>query len=246
MRTFKSPLELIRRGTSWAYRRSLRHLIPVREAVRFAGVDIDMDRKFGDSLLIPQHYRSMLMDIPDYEQALVRGLNMYVKSGMTVVIVGGGIGVTAVIAAQIVGPLGRVICYEGSQINVGRIRETARRNGVSHQLEVHYGLVGPAIAIYHNDNAAPTVDIGNLPECDVMEMDCEGSEKYIIADLSIHPQHIIVETHGVYGASTDEIDTLLRQRGYDTLHLGLAEPRAEAACIKKDIRVIAAIRRSAV
>lgn len=77
---------------------------------------------------------------------------------------------------------------------------------MSHQLEIRYGLVGPAIGVYHNDNAAPPVDIGNLPEYNLLELDCEGSEKYLISELLLHPKHIIVETHGVYGASTDEIE----------------------------------------
>lgn len=61
------------------------------------------------------------MDKPDYEQALVTSLKMYAKPKMTVVIGGGGISV------KLTGAQGKVICYEESQINVGRIRETTKR-----------------------------------------------------------------------------------------------------------------------
>jgi hypothetical protein len=200
----------------------------------------DVDRKVGDSILIPSFFESELADIPDYEEALVRGLNMYLQPGMSVVIVGAGIGVTAVIAAKLIGSLGQVTCYEASLKNVGRIREVAIRNKVAEQINVHYGLVGPSIAVYHGDNRAPQVDLKNLSECDLLELDCEGSEKDIIAELPILPKHIVVETHGLYGAKTKVIDDLLKQKGYNTVNLGIAEPRVKSFCDKNDIYVIGA------
>jgi hypothetical protein len=230
------------RSWSWVYRRTIRHVMPVKEPVRYAGVAIDLERKWGDRL-IPS-FQSMLADVPLYEEALIRGLNMYVKPGMTVVVIGGGIGVTTVVAANLVGPTGKVICFEGSLLNVRRIRETVRRNRVTGQVTVHYGVVGPAIAVYHEDNAAPQIKPGDLPHCDVLEMDCEGSEKAIISTLEARPRHILVETHGVYGAPTGQIEELLKTKGYDATNLGPAEPRVEAHCIQHDIRVIAATHRT--
>jgi hypothetical protein len=81
MRTFNSPYEFFLRATAWAYRCSLRHLMPVCGTVSYAGVVTDVDRKVGDSILIPSFFESELADIPDYEEALVRGLNMYLQRG---------------------------------------------------------------------------------------------------------------------------------------------------------------------
>ena len=232
-------MNLIQRATLSAYLGSLRRLMPVREAVKYAGVQVALDRRYGDSVLVPRYYSEVLVDDPDYEEALVRGLNAYVKPGMTIVVIGGGVGVTAVIAAKLAGPQGEVICYEASKKNVASIRETARRNNVCNELKVHYGVVGPAISVYNDDHSAPTVEIADLPECDVLEMDCEGSEKQIISELTSYPKHILVETHGLFGAPTDEVETLLKQKGYETSDLGVAEPRASEYCIKHDIHVIA-------
>lgn len=55
-----------------------------------------------------------------------------------------------------------------------------------------------------------------LPDCDVLELDCEGSELSILQSLSIRPQLIFIEIHphkGGFGpyAVLEELDQL----GYD-------------------------------
>lgn len=243
-RKFASSADLVSRAASWIYRNSIRRVIPIEEPVRLAGIEIFRDRKYGDRIFTGKYYRDFLADVPEYEAALVKGMNMYVKPGMTVVVVGTGLGVTAVVAGKLTGPGGRVICYEGSELNAGLARETFRRNGVADYVTVQYALVGPAIGVYHGDNSAPSVALEDLPQCDVLELDCEGSEKQIISNLPFRPKYILVETHGVHGAPTAEIDDLLQQQGYATTDLGIAEPREAANCTEGDIRVLAAELRS--
>ncbi len=242
-RKFNSFVDFIQRAASWLYRNSIRRAM-FQRPVRYAGIDTFLDRKFGDSIFAGEYYRNLHADIPGYEGALVEGLKTFVKPGMTVVVIGTGLGVTAVVAAKLTGPSGKVICYEASQINVDFARETVRRNGVASLVEVHYALIGPAIGVYHDDDAAPSVDINDLPDCDVLELDCEGSEKQIILNLPFSPRWILVETHGMYGAPTDEIANLLHERGYATRDLGFAEPRLAASCEANDIRVLAAEHRA--
>jgi hypothetical protein len=222
------------------YRQSLRRVMPVERPVRMAGVNIHRDRRYGDRFLTGPYFRAYVSDVPDYEAALVKGLHMVVRPGMTVVVVGTGLGVTAVVAARLAGPNGQVICYEGSRRNVASARETFRRNGVADRVTVHHAVVGPAIGVYHEDGSAPPVAVEDLPRCDVLELDCEGSEKQILTALPFHPGHILVETHGVHGAPTHEIDGLLRRRGYVTTDLGIAEPRLARNCEEGDVRVLAA------
>jgi hypothetical protein len=69
-------------------------------------------------------------------------------------------------------------------------------------------------------------------------LDCEGSEVEILRELTIQPRVILVETHGLYGAPTDLVASLLEKRGYIVSHRGVAEPRIGDYCTKNDIRVL--------
>lgn len=242
MRLSQSVNESAKRFSCWLYRNTLRRLMPVKEALRYSGVKIDFDRKFGDQTLIPGYHKLFLSDKPDYEKALITGLEKCVEPSMNVTIVGGGMGVTAVIAARLSGESGSVTCYEASEINCRRIRETARRNELGDRVNVKHGLVGPPIVVYHDDSTAPSIGLDDLSNMDVLELDCEGSEKYILSNMSDLPQYIVVETHGAFGAPTVEIDRILQQRGYMTEHLGVAEPMYASDCMENDIKVIFATR----
>jgi hypothetical protein len=72
----------------------------------------------------------------------------------------------------------------------------------------------------------------------VLELDCEGAEVEILRELTIQPRVILVETHGLYGAPTHLVASLLEKRGYVISHRGVAEPRAADHCTKHDIRVL--------
>jgi hypothetical protein len=80
-----------------------------------------------------------------------------------------------------------------------------------------------------------------LPPCNVLELDCEGAEVEILRELTIQPRVILVETHGLFGAPTDLVASLLKKRGYIVSDRGLAEPREGDYCTKNDIRVLLGI-----
>lgn len=240
MKINRSIYYSIERGLSWLYRNTVRQVVPVKESLVYSGVKIDRDRRYGDAIFIPRYCEMFLSDKPEYEKALITALNKCVRPGMTVSIVGGGVGVTAVIAANLVGSSGAVSCYEASKKNCRRIQETAKKNGVGVGLKICHGLVGPPIGVYHEDYSAPSVSLDELEDIDVLELDCEGSEKHIIQNLKFLPRYIIVESHGVYGAPTVEIERLLVEKGYRTELVGLAEPSLEAECIENDVRVLLA------
>jgi hypothetical protein len=63
-----------------------------------------------------------LEDIPGYEETLINALRSQVRAGDRVIIVGGGEGITAVVAAKAVGEMGSVICFEGNSWNVRKIK----------------------------------------------------------------------------------------------------------------------------
>jgi hypothetical protein len=69
-------------------------------------------------------------------------------------------------------------------------------------------------------------------------MDCEGAEVEVLREMTIKPRIVLVETHGVFGAPTNLVASLLEKRGYVVSDRGLAEPRLAELHTKYDIRVL--------
>lgn len=231
---------LTKRTAGYLYRRTIRIFLPTVAEVRYSGIPISRERKVGDAkvpgFLIPHP----LEDIPDYEKTLIDALRAQVRVGDRVIIVGGGEGVTAVVAAKAVGETGSVVCFEGSSWNVRKVQATAARNKVARRLRVEHAIVGEAIAVYGaaDQLSAVVVSPAELPECDILELDCEGAEILILRNMTIRPRVIAVETHGVYGAPTEMVKELLEKMNYAVEEWGLAEPRIAEDCEAHDIRIL--------
>jgi hypothetical protein len=228
---------LARWSIALAYRQGVRPFIP-GEPVQYAGIPICHDRKWSDRLVpmtwIPNDAHA---DQPGYEAALVAGLRETVRSGDNVVIVGAGLGVTAVVAALLAGPLGTVRCFEGSKRHVRYSQQTAARNKLTN-ISVRHAVVGKSVKVYGSD-VGIVVPVSQLPQCDVLELDCEGAEVEILRGLTIQPRVILVETHGQFGAPTDLVGSLLEKHGYVVFDRGLAEPlRGAHECAENDVRVL--------
>lgn len=228
---------LVRRLSSYLYRNFVRAVLPNAGPILYAGIPVGY-RKVGDQLLQKLHNSTDFNDAPGYEQALVTALRANARGGDEVVIVGGGLGVTCVIAALAVAETGRVKCFEGDLRGVEAVCRVAQLNGVSERITATHAVVGEAIGVYGNAVAATTVHPSELPPCDILELDCEGSEIGILRDMIIRPRAIAVETHGFRGAPTAAVRELLESRGYRVQDLGWAEPRFLSACVENDIRVL--------
>ncbi|WP_353221941.1 FkbM family methyltransferase [Salinisphaera sp. C84B14] len=207
--------------------------------VVFNGIDSPYDWKLFDRML-PKRFRpSYLDDVHDYESALMEGLVSSVKHGDHVVVIGGGVGITAVSAANLAGKEGQVTCYEASQRQLPLIERCIARNGVEDRVTLVPAAIARNSQAYGGKSfALPVMPASELPECDVLEMDCEGAEAEILDALRFRPRVIIVETHGVYGAPTQAIHEILDAKGYDVADFGWAEPRVANLCEKNDIRVL--------
>ena len=226
------------RAVAFAYRHGIRPLLPSAGPVHYAGIPIAYNRKWGDRS-VPSLWRpSSVEDMPEYESALVAGLREHVRPGDRVVVVGGGVGVTATIAALRTGHAGSVECFEGASEG----RRTAAVSGVSERLTVHHAVVARSISVYGTEPDHAVVAPAELPECDVLELDCEGAEVDILCEMTIRPRVILVETHGLYGASTSRVFSLLGGMGYRVRELGVAEPRLRSYCEQHDIRVLAGVQ----
>jgi hypothetical protein len=237
----------VARTAAFVYRRGVRPLLPTRP-VRYADVPIARDRRLGDLRVPPTWVPGELddlQDLPGYEETLLGALRRHVRAGDRVVVVGGGVGVTTIVAAQRAGSRGQVLCYEGGEEHVDMVHRTAQRNGVAERITVRHAVVARAIDVWGRTPDDMVVTPQALPACDVLELDCEGAEVDILRAMTIRPRVILTETHGIFGAPTEQVLALLDGLGYRSEVLGVAEPRLRAFCEEHDIRVVESVRADA-
>ncbi|WP_247730614.1 FkbM family methyltransferase [Halovivax limisalsi] len=202
-----------------AYNDYLRPLLPAGEYPTYNGVTVcaEKHRPHTFDSIVPISVPSS-SDRPSYEKPLVDALRTRLNPGDDVVIVGGGYGITSVVAARKIEKAGTVTTYEAIDYRVNVIEQTAAFDGVADQCTVHHAIVGPAInpggglPNEGGTGAARNLSAEDLPECDLLELDCEGAEVEILRNLKIRPDTLVVETHGHRGAPEaavrDELSTL--------------------------------------
>lgn len=239
-------LDVLIRGFGRAYR-AMRPHIPSQGPITYAGIPTCYDRKWTDRL-IPSRCLPWWTEVQmgnrlqSYEAALLRGLREHVRQGDQVVIVGGGIGVTAVFSARQTGPSGTVKCFEGSLEQVGLMKKTIQRNKIEN-ITINHAVVAESIAVYGDTfGFASVIAPQELPPCDVLELDCEGAEIQILSGMAMRPRVLLIETHGLYGSPTESVKAAMERLGYRTTDLGWAEPALSEICAKDDIRVLLGLR----
>jgi hypothetical protein len=230
---------LVRRALFAAYRRSARRLLPDVGYVQYGGLAVGRTRKRGDKPLFDRFLPPDLQDNPIYEKALLEGLRANVRPGDRVVVIGGGEGITAAMAALLTGDKGRVTCFEGDRAGIGAVMRTAAANDVADRVSCVYAVVGENLGVFGTDVSDKVIAPADLPDCDVLEMDCEGSEVGILRGMRIRPRVVVVETHGFAGASTGLVVQILEECGYAAEDIGLAEPKP--ACVGRDEHVVVGI-----
>lgn len=188
----------IRRLVQPIYDETIRELLP-RKIKVYNGVPANTGRLLDTTL-----------NQPDYKRGTIEPLRDYVRRGDQVVIVGGGWGISAVVAAQAGGD---VIVYEAAREMVDIVRQTVRLNRLEDAIEVRHNTIGPALDVYGRD-IGPSISINELPSCDVLELDCEGAERSILSSLEQRPSVIIVEIHPHQSVSLGSIEAELFERDY--------------------------------
>lgn len=188
--------ELFVRSLGFTYRNSIRRVLPTQGPAIWNGVKVPTTathpQKLGDKYLpVPFHYSIR----PRAEGGEVRAHLDNTSQGDQVVIIGGGRGVSSVVAARAVKPSGFVLIYEGSKKFSDIVRKAAEVNDVSEYVSVIEQSVGPEIEVYDRSNGG--ISPAELPSCDVLELDCEGAEKEIIEVMNVAPRVVIVEMHPV-------------------------------------------------
>ncbi len=163
-------------------------------------------------------------EFPEYEATMLDALRAAVEPGDEVVVVGGGYGVSSVVAARRAGPDGRVTAFEPARERFAYIDETAALNGVADRVDARRALVGPAVKVDGDGAGADRVAASDLPDCDVLALDCEGAEAEVLRAAEVEPRVVVVETHDCFGTPEAETRDALRELGYEVVERADDEP----------------------
>jgi len=224
------------RSLPYLHLRHVRPHLPMR-TVRLNRYRMPIGRLFDASLPWVE------TDRPGYESGLVDSIDEYVQKGDEVVIVGGGHGVTALAAAEKVTSKGSVIVYEGAANSVDLIRRIVKNKGVADRVQVRHAVVGEPRSLRGDRGDARAVSPHELPGCDVLELDCEGTEMEILPALNIRPRAMLVETHGMHNAPSEAVASELSTIGYRIRSEAVADSGRREKCLQDDIIVITAVER---
>ena len=238
--------EFLKRGASFTYRGFIRKGMPIMgyeemNGVKIGGWDIRLGDKILPSWLTPFHIGNT---DSRYEDSLIEAIDQNVRKGDKVVVIGGGYGVTSVKIGKKIGPSGNLVIFEASRDMVEKIVSTMRINNIQCNYNVNESIVEKNISVRGNKerNEINRVKASSLPECDVVEMDCEGAEIEILKNMEIRPRNILVESHGMYGASTDKVISKLNDIGYEVMSVNPADGRDHGFCVENDIKVVSSRR----
>lgn len=229
------PITLAKKAVRFGYDILIRPLLPKR-IISYNSVLVRASR-VGDSLVPWQ-----MSDIPGYESALIEGIQQYVETGDTVVVVGGGWGVSTVQAARQAGTDGLIMTFEGSAESVEHVEDTIRLNDVDDRVSVRHAIVAQAISLRGEDDDADVVSPTDLPACDILVLDCEGAEVDILEEMEVRPRAVLVETHGMFDAPKTTVRDKLDTAGYKITESKIAEDRLPRLCAENGIYVLYSIR----
>lgn len=206
----------------------VRPYLPKRRQVRYNSVDVNVFERPLDWLFPAASWRAQ--DQPQYDSGTVDGIREQVSEGDTVVIAGGGFGVTTVAAARRVGDSGAVITYEAAEERVHDIRKAAEYADLSDRVSVLHALVERVDRSIGEVGDAPAVPPRALPACDVLVLDCDGPEAQILRNLSIEPRTIVANTAGRFGSPESAVREALTDLGYRVISRGVIDEGSTEFC----------------
>lgn len=194
--------------------------LPVREYGTCSGVRVPAPaepRRLFDrvrpSRSTPEH--------SPFEGALAGVHREVTRPADDVAVVGGGYGITTVVAAR---RAASVTVYEPTPARRRAIRTTLELNDVEPDAVTLSPAVVGDIAPAEADEKAldpatvRTIEPGDLPACDVLELDCEGAELSILRglDRNVLPRVVAVEIHPIkLDGTADQVLPAIRDLDYD-------------------------------
>lgn len=150
-----------------------------------------------------------------HKSGMVEQIDATVQPGDEVVEIGSGFGVLTVRSARAATRSGRVYGYEAAKDRIEQGRETLRLNDVDGFASIEHAIVGAAGDVFGEPADADRIAVENLPPCDVLVTDCDGGERHILSALtrSTAPRGVVIESHGMHGASTEWVLNRLEELG---------------------------------
>jgi len=187
-----------------------------RQYIDLNGVTVPVDKRILSRHVPFYQHPLPTKDDPTYEHIEAEAIKTYSHRGDNVVIIGGGLGVTAVIASRETS--GIINVFEQSEETYEILRGTVDHNDHPGEIKIHHTAVGKIGG--SNFSRQPPTDIertapSNLPDADLYEMDCEGAETTILEQMEIRPQRLLIETH----SNHEEVTDLLQNMGYQILEI---------------------------
>lgn len=178
---------------------------------------------------------------PEFEDGTSTALRHRVCRGDDVVVVGGGRGITTVVAARMTHYEGTVTTYEANSEMLATLRRTVEVNRVGSLVTLEHAAVGP-VSDRSEEMFGPSdgdrLDPADLPSCDVLELDCEGSEVDILQQMSCRPRVVVAETHEPLGVPSADVREVLEANEYRIVN-------CVDAGMNDELEVLTAVQREA-
>lgn len=184
------------------YNATIRDKLP-RKSGKLAGVECPHARLLD-----------LTADRPQYKAGFISAIHDYVREGDNALLIAFGRGVSTV---HLVRAGARVTAYEGAKQMIDIGERTIENAGVDDRVTVHHAVVGEAVDLYGPMEGAEVVSPADLPEGDVLALDCEGAELSILDGLEARPETVIVETHPDKGAPDEAVREHLSDQGYTVI-----------------------------
>lgn len=180
------------------------YFLPEGDYAVYNGIKVpeEVQPKKNFSFLPP----SLSPNNPNYKEKYIPLLKERISSDDQVTIIGGGRGVSSVIAAQKLSGSGKLTIYEGSPKMASIIEKTLKLNDIKEGYKIINKIVGPGIDVYSDEKKFDRLHPEDLEPCDILFMDCEGAELKILQELKIKPKYIISELHPYKYVSSEKFE----------------------------------------
>jgi tRNA G37 N-methylase Trm5 len=109
------------------------------------------------------------------------------------------------------------VVNEVSPVAYNRLQRTIKLNDVEEYIETRCTIVGEAKRTASGQKTGDSLHPSEFPECDIIEMDEQGSEIDILKEIEANPRIMIVETHRYLGAKSEEVKRYIHDLGYQVL-----------------------------
>ena len=111
-----------------------------------------------------------------------------------------------------------------------------RYNFIPNRVKLRHAVIGDLSESskkkYGDEKGAEHLTPLDLPLCDVLIMDIEGTETHVLEEMEITPRELVIESHGCLGSTTDQVKSLMESRGYNTKIIDVVNKQKDIFILK--------------